>query len=183
MYTDLFEKLKTHERNKGRSGVKSLLPLTKENHECRSSTGQCFLAGDERVNEQPGLTALHTILMREHNHIARELATINTHWSNETVYQETRRVIIAMVQHITYKEFLPRVLGSRYMSRFSLNLKRFGYSSNYDPKCSASILTEFSSAAYRFGHSMIKPELVLMSEEEIHGELHGGTRKLSLRHH
>merc|ERR550534_2891652 len=158
--------LKTLEKKQGRSGMKSLLPLTRDRDtfECMSSSGECFLAGDDRVNEQPGLTAMHTILMREHNHIARELATNNQHWSNETVYQETRRIIIAMVQHITYNEFLPRVLGSKSMNRFSLNLKRFGYSLKYDPKCSAAILTEFSSAAYRFGHSMIKPELVLMSE-------------------
>ena len=175
--------LKSLNRNQGRSGMKSLLPLTRDNHECMSSSGECFLAGDERVNEQPGLTAMHTILMREHNHIARELAIINQHWSNETVYQETRRIIIAMVQHITYKEFLPRVLGSQSMNRFSLNLKKFGYSSDYNSKCSAGILTEFSSAAYRFGHSMIKPELVLMSQEEMHGELKGKKRKLSLRYH
>merc|ERR1719500_1500391 len=47
--------------------MKDLLPMTGSNHECRSADGQCFKAGDERVNEQPGLTTFHTMLVREHN--------------------------------------------------------------------------------------------------------------------
>ena len=76
--------------------MKDLLPMTSNNQECRSADGQCFKAGDERVNEQPGLTTFHTVLVREHNDISKELAMINSHWSNEKVYQETRRIISAI---------------------------------------------------------------------------------------
>ena len=40
-------------------------------------------AGDDRVNEQPGLTTLHTLWLREHNRIALELGNINKHWSED----------------------------------------------------------------------------------------------------
>ena len=93
--------------------MKDLLPMTGNNHECRSGDGQCFLAGDERVNEQPGLTSFHTLMLREHNDVSKELASINPHWTNEKIFQETRRIISAIIQHITYNEFLPRVLGLR----------------------------------------------------------------------
>lgn len=57
--------LRTLEQGTGRSGEyrKALLPLTKGNKECMSRSGECFLAGDDRVNEQPGLTALHTVFI------------------------------------------------------------------------------------------------------------------------
>jgi peroxidase len=50
-----------------RSGgqYKALLPRTFEQPECFTSSGECFLAGDLRVNEQPGLTCMHTVLLRQ----------------------------------------------------------------------------------------------------------------------
>lgn len=67
--------------------------------------------GDSRVNELPQLTVVQTIWMREHNRIAKILTNLNPTWSREVVFQETRRIVIAELQHITYNEFLPTLLG------------------------------------------------------------------------
>ncbi|TKS86320.1 Gamma-2-syntrophin [Collichthys lucidus] len=59
---------------------------------------ECFSAGDSRVNEGLPLSALHILWLREHNRIAEALKHINGHWSPETIYQETRKIIGALHQ-------------------------------------------------------------------------------------
>lgn len=58
------------------------------------------------------------------------------------------------MQMITYNEFLPIVLGVNAMDFYKLNVAQSGFST-YDSGINPSIISEFSSAAYRFGHSIV----------------------------
>lgn len=117
---------------------------------------KCVRPGDSRSGEQPGLLAMHHVLVGEHNRVAIELAHLNPHWSDEKIYQETRRIVGAMVQHITYREFLPLVLGRDVCRLFDLELERDGFYKNYDIRVNPTVANSFSAAAFRFGHSLIQ---------------------------
>ena len=107
-----------------------------------------FLAGDFRANEQVGLTSMHTLFVREHNRYVIALAIDRPGLSGEELYQRGRRFVGALMQAITYNEFLPALMGNGAISAYN----------GYNPNVDASIANIFSTAAYRFGHSMLSPQ-------------------------
>lgn len=140
-------------------GLKDLLPLKLDipDEGCTRPNKDmyCFEAGEIRVNEQLVLTCMHTMLAREHNRIATSLGELNPHWDDETTFQEARRINIAIIQHITFNEFLPILLGKEVMDKFGLVLQRDGHWNGYDNKINPGIIESFASAAFRFGHSLL----------------------------
>lgn len=68
-------------------------------------------AGDRRVNQNLGIAVFQNMFLRFHNAVANHLYRMNPFWCDETVYQETRRIVVAVVQHITYAYYLPVLLG------------------------------------------------------------------------
>jgi peroxidase len=57
---------------------------------------------------------IHNLLLREHNRIASILQKLNPKWNDEIVYQESRRIVAAEIQHIAYNEWTPLILGISY---------------------------------------------------------------------
>ena len=131
-----------------------------------------FLSGDVRANEQVGLTAVHTLFMREHNRLADEILAkltrddpILTQKEKEShldrgdfIYETARKIVGAQIQAITYDEFLPILLGQTALDAYQ----------GYDNTVDVAISNEFSTAAYRFGHSMLTSNLLLVDPKTYH---------------
>lgn len=116
----------------------------------------CGKAGDGRAAEQPGLTALHTLFLREHNRIAQQLRTLDSTLSATDVYQKARKILGAEWQHISYNEYLPLITGKDlYTSKNLAPSATYAYDANTD----ASILNLFAAAAFRYGHTLVPFEL------------------------
>jgi peroxidase len=108
------------------------------------------------VNEHPNLAVTHTIFLREHNRLAAELARLNPGWDDERLYQEARRILAAQMQHITFNEWLPVIIGRVKMQELGLLPLQQGSSQDYDKNLNPSVLNEFAAAAFRFGHTLIQ---------------------------
>ncbi|CAG2211056.1 PXDN [Mytilus edulis] len=104
------------------------------------STDFCQLTGDSRNDQVPSLQLNHLVLVREHNRLAKMLKQINPYWDNDRVFEETRRIVIAEMQHITYNEYLPAILSPRSMKRYNLRPRKCGFDDCYDVKIDAAKL-------------------------------------------
>ncbi|KAK9306660.1 hypothetical protein QLX08_002738 [Tetragonisca angustula] len=125
----------------------------------------CYQAGDVRVNQNTQLTVLQIILLREHNRIADALARINPHWTDETIFQEARRIAIAEHQHISYYEWLPIFLGTSSTYGNNILYDTTDYVNDYDPDVNPNVLNEHTTAAFRYFHSLIAGFLDLVKED------------------
>jgi hypothetical protein len=113
-----------------------------------------FMAGDIRVAENPALTALHTLFVREHNYQVDTLHWEHPDWSGDKLYDHARAIVTAEMANITFAEFLPNLLGYGALAPYA------GYDPNVDPH----ITLEFAGAAFRFGHSIVSGETEGLAE-------------------
>lgn len=113
------------------------------------------LAGDLRVNEQVILTAMHTLFVREHNRLAEEIANEWPGLSGQDVFELARKIVGAQMQVITYQEFLPLLLGPGAIGPYQ----------GYDPQVDPGIANEFSTAAFRVGHTMLSPRVMMIDSD------------------
>ncbi|MBI5916706.1 MAG: T9SS type A sorting domain-containing protein [Bacteroidetes bacterium] len=112
-----------------------------------------FVAGDVRANENPFLTSIHTLFVREHNRLCDELAVDHPNWTDEQFYQHARKLVGGEIEAIVYEEWLP-TLG--------MDVPEYdGYKASVNP----GIMNVFSGAAFRYGHTTINSLLVRMDND------------------
>jgi hypothetical protein len=115
------------------------------------------LIGDPRNDENRIVAQLHAIFLRFHNKVADYLAETN-HLRREPTFEDVRNQVRWHYQWLLVNDFLPRIINDdTYQKVFAdptyptPTLPRLRDGLRLMP-------VEFSVAAFRFGHSMIRPE-------------------------
>jgi peroxidase len=103
-----------------------------------------FITGDPRVMENPELSVVTILFMREHNRWVAQLRARHADWSGDQLYDMARAITIGEYQNIVYDEYLPLLVGNC-----------IGSYRGYNPDVSAQVTQEFSTAAFRLGHSQV----------------------------
>jgi len=123
-----------------------------------------FIAGDGRVNENIGLTAIHQIFHSEHDRLVDDIQSTldlpenaalrasyqavgaTTFDYGERLFQAARFVTEMEYQHLVFEEFARKVQPA---------INPFEPFAFTQPDLNPSIRAEFAHAVYRFGHSML----------------------------
>lgn len=61
---------------------------------------------------------LQTLFLREHNRLAHQFRNANPSWTDEQIFQEARKWVIAFIQHITINEV--NILSNFFLFFFKL---------------------------------------------------------------
>jgi hypothetical protein len=128
--------------------------LPGENDTGQFPLSQLFLTGDVRGNENVLLVTIETLFVREHNRVADLYAAAHPDWTDEQLYQAARQVVGAEIESITYNEFLPALLGPGALPAYA----------GYDPSVNPGIANEFSTAAFRIGHSQLNGDIQFLDD-------------------
>uniref|UniRef100_A0A672ITW8 NAD(P)H oxidase (H2O2-forming) n=1 Tax=Salarias fasciatus TaxID=181472 RepID=A0A672ITW8_SALFA len=113
--------------------------------------------GNAWANENVFTAAEGIIWFRYHNYVASKLHRENPAWSDERLFQNARKIVVATFQNIALYEWLPAYLNDKKLPPYP------GYQKFVDP----GISPEFEAAAIRFGITMA-PSGVYMRNRTCH---------------
>jgi hypothetical protein len=111
------------------------------------------LVGDPRNDENLIVSQLHLALLRFHNRVVADVKTeLGPGFTLGEIFSEAQRVVRWHYQWLVIHEFLKKTAGNQLVNNVLTNgPKHFKWRN--DPY----IPVEFSVAAYRFGHSQVRP--------------------------
>ncbi|CAD0198067.1 unnamed protein product [Chrysodeixis includens] len=92
---------------------------------------------------------------RNHNYIAKELAKVNPHWDDETLFQTARDINIAVQQNMQFYEWLPSLMGFDNLVNAGVLSKNKGFRDIYDEN-SYPVMTLDYVIALRWFHTMLE---------------------------
>jgi hypothetical protein len=121
----------------------------------RSNNGRAIVA-DSRNDENRIVAGIQSMFIRFHNQMVDIVKSERPLWTNAQVFTEARRRVVNQYQLLIVNDFLPRIVGQRTMNEVLPTLR-----GQLTPRLRtynncAQMPVEFSVAAYRFGHSMVR---------------------------
>ena len=119
------------------------------------------LTGDPRNDENTIVSQLQSLVLRFHN---KMLTVVPTTLGDQAHFLETQRQVRWHYQWIILHDFLPRIVGAEMADAVRPPDGGRPTLEFYKPKHDAYMPVEFSVAAYRYGHSMVRPSYSLSSD-------------------
>lgn len=107
--------------------------------------------GDPRNDENLAVAQTHLAFLKFHNAVVDRLAAAGS--SGVDLFTEARRIVTMHYQWIVLHDFLPRIIEQDVLTDVLTNGRKFY---QIEPGQPPTMPIEFSVAAYRLGHSMIR---------------------------
>jgi prostaglandin-endoperoxide synthase 2 len=83
-----------------------------------------FAVGGDRANATTQVSAINTLLLREHNRIAKTLDELNPDWNDDQVFQTARNILIPMGIRIVVQEYMNHISSLAFPVRTDATIPR-----------------------------------------------------------
>ncbi|KAI8789215.1 G-protein coupled receptor 126, partial [Biomphalaria glabrata] len=124
--------------------------------------------GNPRTHENPFLNTLAVVWFRYHNYQATQIKKKHPDYDDEKLFNAARKRTIAQYQKIVMYDWLPTWLQIDENGTIFPLVRDYPYEGGvknkykgYDPNVHPGISTEFQAAAFRFGHTLVPPGVVI----------------------
>lgn len=138
-----------------------------------SRLNQHAVGGDGRLNENIGLTSMHEIFVSTHNNILEQIKANHADISgNNGNNQALTGEELFNLAKLANENFYQHHVVQEYARRITPNLGAFAgpaTANNNNAGFNASILAEFTSSAFRFGHSQLTETIALSTVNQQSG--------------
>jgi hypothetical protein len=124
---------------------------------------QVALIGDPRNDENRIVSQLHALFLQFHNKVVDKLRNQKSSMTDKELFEEAQRIVRWHYQWLVLHDYLPKIVGQP-MAEEVLNVQEpaFPRLRFFRPKSGQAYMpVEFSVAAFRFGHSMVRPSYAL----------------------
>ena len=122
------------------------------------------LIGDKRNDENAIISQLQLAFLMAHNRLVGRARVLHPTIKNDDAFEMARKTLRWLYQHIVWNDFIPRITNDE-IYKCALSLEKAcggrstwiaGFEDIYNWKNQPFMPVEFSVAAYRFGHSMVR---------------------------
>jgi hypothetical protein len=117
----------------------------------RTASGKAIIP-DPRNDENLMIAGLHAAFLLFHNHVVEHLAKHRGAAEANDLFRTARRLATWHYHWMIVHEFLPLFIGQELVDEILYRGCKY-----YRPRAAAFIPVEFQGAAYRFGHSLVRP--------------------------
>ncbi|HZJ43172.1 MAG TPA: heme peroxidase family protein [Pyrinomonadaceae bacterium] len=116
----------------------------------RDNAGKA-LVGDPRNDENIAIAQMHLAFIKFHNKVVESLEKANV--AKELIFDRAREKVVNSFHSIILNDFLPRLLDERILEEVRASRAQL-----FVDKTASDLFMplEFSAAAFRFGHSMVR---------------------------
>lgn len=111
-------------------------------------------------NEDPVLGFFQALFLREHNRLAKLIVQAKPDWEDEKIFYEARKFVIAELQHITYNEFIPVIMGREMANSDGMKLQTDKFYSEYSSQNRPGTYNEAATSAFPVFLSMLHGTLL-----------------------
>ena len=147
-----------YQRKRSGHGPELLVGTTDNPFDVQRLPDKTAIIGDPRNDENIFISQMQSLFIRFHNHVVELVEECQIHKTEESTFEQAKNICRWVYQWIVVNEFLPAIVDEDVLAPYIEGFHNSQLPGPINWESQPFITVEFSAAAYRFGHSLIRQD-------------------------